>query len=202
MIEVEPVTPSVAKSCVREWHYSRSYPAGVSERYGVWEDGRFIGAVIFGTGNNHRIGSPYGLQQEQTRELVRVALDDHQVTVSHILSRTIRMFRVQFPDVRLLVSYADPVHGHHGGIYQASNWTYTGRQTAHSITAIRINGELLHERTAASRYGTNRMALLREIDPEAHRVKLPRKHVYALGLDRKMRRMLSAKSEPHPKKEA
>jgi hypothetical protein len=30
----------------------------------------------------------------------------------------------------LLVSYADPAAGHHGGIYQASNWIYVGQSSS------------------------------------------------------------------------
>lgn len=200
-LRIESVPPSVARQAVRDWHYSRSYPAGVNARYGVWEDGRFIGAVIFGTGSNVRIGDPYGLQPHQVRELVRIALDKHVTPVSRIIAATVRMFRGDFPAVDLIVSYADPVQGHHGGVYQANNWSYLGPQRAHATTAIVINGEQLHERTCASRYGTQRMALLREIDPGAHRVKLPRKHVYVYGQTKSIRKMYAGESLPYPKRE-
>lgn len=36
-----------------------------------------------------------------------------------------RWLRKNAPEVTTLVSYSDPVHGHTGGLYKASGWTYT-----------------------------------------------------------------------------
>lgn len=36
-----------------------------------------------------------------------------------------RWLRNNAPEVTTLVSYSDPVHGHTGGLYRASGWTYT-----------------------------------------------------------------------------
>lgn len=35
--------------------------------------------------------------------------------------------RIDVPACQALVSYADPLHGHHGGVYQAASWLYVGR---------------------------------------------------------------------------
>ena len=90
---------------------------------GCWEEGNFIGAVIFAWGANCNMAKHQGLKMTEAAELVRVALRDHKTPVSRILSICIKMLKRQSPGLKLLLSYADPCHGHVGGIYQASGWT-------------------------------------------------------------------------------
>ena len=37
------------------WHYSQAMPAGKLVTFGVWEHGRFVGAVLYGRGANHNL---------------------------------------------------------------------------------------------------------------------------------------------------
>lgn len=110
-----------AKYAVEHWHYSHKMPTARLVKIGVWEDSLFIGAVVFGGGANSDLGAPYGLTQFETAELVRVALKEHKSAVSKIVSISIKMIKKEFPKLLLLVSFADPEHGHVGGIYQAMN---------------------------------------------------------------------------------
>jgi len=50
-----------AKHAVMRWHYSRAMPKSKLVRLGVWEDGRFVGAIIYGLGANRHIARPFGL---------------------------------------------------------------------------------------------------------------------------------------------
>src|SRR5688572_1533552 len=99
---------------VKVWHYSRTLPAGRLVCIGAWEDGVFVGAVIFGRGACSQIASPFGLQQSEVCELTRIALGPHQTPTSRIVSIAVRLLRRQSPGLRLLVSFADPEHGHYG----------------------------------------------------------------------------------------
>jgi len=45
-----------AKYAVEKWHYSRTMPVGKMVKIGVWEDSKFIGAVVFAQGNNQYQG--------------------------------------------------------------------------------------------------------------------------------------------------
>jgi hypothetical protein len=141
-----------AKYACENWHYSGCLPAGKLVRIGVWEDDKYIGVVLFSRGANNHIGSPYGLSQLEVCELTRVALRAHQTPVSRIVTIAIKFLRKQSPGLKLIVSYADPDQGHHGGIYQACGWTYTGPTKANP--AVMHNGKVMHMRTAASRFGT------------------------------------------------
>ena len=145
---------------VKVWHYSRTLPAGRLVCVGVWEGGVFVGVVIFGRGASSEIASPFGLQQSGVCELTRVALGPHQAPTSKIVALAVRLLRRQSPGLRLIVSYADPEHGHHGGIYQAMNWQFIGTTNRESL--IRLNGRLFHPRTVASRYRTRSIDWLRQ----------------------------------------
>ncbi len=54
-----------AKYAVRHWHYSRSLPCSKTARFGVWEDDKFIGAVVFAWGANRRLAGEYNLKMTQ-----------------------------------------------------------------------------------------------------------------------------------------
>jgi hypothetical protein len=73
MLALDWCSFDAAKYAVEHWHYSHAMPAGKLAKVGVWEDGSFIGAVVFGRGANSHLGSPYGLSGLQCSELVRVA---------------------------------------------------------------------------------------------------------------------------------
>ena len=107
-----------AKYAVEHWHYSECLPAGKLLKVGVWEAGLFIGAVIFSRGANNNLGRPFSLAQVEIAELTRIALTKHCAPVTRIVSIAFQFLRKNSPGLRLIVSYADPLKGHHGGIYQ------------------------------------------------------------------------------------
>jgi hypothetical protein len=187
-----------AKYAVEKWHYSRVMPAGKLTRVGVWEDGQFIGCVLFGRGAIYRIGDPFGLPQTAVVELVRVALAQHRSAVSRIGSIAIRMLMRQAPGLRLLVSYADAAQGHLGTIYQAMGWIYTG---ATATPWKRVNGVMVHPRSLYSRYGTHDLAVIRaRVDSAAEIVPGPPKHKYLYPLDDAMRAQIAPLARPYPKR--
>ena len=95
-LTVDWATHKAAAHACLNWHYAKAVPVGKLVKVGAWEDGRFIGVVIFSRGANNHIGQPYGLQQDQVCELTRVALRDHVSPVSQILAKAIK-FRHSLP---------------------------------------------------------------------------------------------------------
>lgn len=192
---------AAAEYSVRAFHYSQSLPAGRLVCVGAWEAGDFIGAPgIFGRGASSEIGSPFGLQQSEVCELCRVALGPHQAPASRIVSVAVRLLRRQSPGLRLIVSYADPEHGHDGrGLYAAMNWLFIGVTKRESL--IRLNGRLFHPRTVASRYRTRSIDWLRQnVAADAGHVRTRPKFRYALPLDDAMREQLAPRVQPYPER--
>jgi hypothetical protein len=188
-----------AKLACERWHYTRSMPsAGV--RIGVWENGSFIGAILFGIGAGRSTdGRKYGLARaNEVAELVRVALKPgHQTPVSRCVAIAIRMLRKQSPDLRLLISFADTQQGHHGGIYQAGNWIYAGLTTGNRTYVVR--GQRKHPKTVHSLGWKQNEAWLRlNVDPNARCELTPGKHRYLMPLDDEMRKVVAPLARPYP----
>ena len=187
-----------ADFAVRAFHYSHGLPAGRLVSIGAWEAGAFVGAVIFGRGASSEIGSPFGLTQSEVCELVRVALGPHTSPTSRIVSIAVRLLRRLCPGLRLIVSYADPEHGHVGTLYQAMGWLFIGTTNRESL--IRLNGCLLHPRTVASRYRTRSIDWLRaHVAADAGHVRTQPKFRYVLTLDAAMHTQLAPRVQPYPK---
>lgn len=180
-----------AKYAVEHWHYSRTMPAGRNVYVGAWESGKFIGAVMFGMGSgNSTNGRQYGLKtSHEMAELVRVALARHTAPVTRIVAIAIRFIRKQSPGLRLLISMADPAHGHHGGIYQGGGWIYTGK-TARDYLYQNKAGQFVHHRSAGSERSLVGVA----------KIPIPGKYRYLMPLDDEMRRRIEPLRKPYPKR--
>ena len=195
-LRIDWATHEAAKYACEHWHYSKSLPVGKMVKVGAWEANRFIGVVLFAWGMNKSLGAPYGLSMNQCCELVRVALNSHQAPVSRILALALKFLRSQSTGVRLVVSFADPSEGHHGGIYQAANWVYTG--TSASNYEWRLNGRRLNKRAyTGHNFGNPKMT----VPTGAKRVPLPGKHRYLMPLDAEMRERVLPLAKPYPKRD-
>jgi hypothetical protein len=198
---VAPCDHNASKHAVMNWHYSKAMPSGKLIKFGVWENDTFVGSIIYGRGATPELGSPYGLDQVEVCELVRVALTRHTTPVSQIIAITIEKVKQTNPGLRLVVSFADSAQGHHGGIYQAGNWLYLGQSIHHRI---RIKGELIHPRSLGAKYGRGGQSipwLKTNVDRNAERVTVPGKHRYVFPLDKQMRRQLAKLAMPYPANE-
>ncbi len=143
---VAPAPYRLAKKAVTRWHYSRSLPTGKLVSLGVWEDARFVGIVIFSRGASPWVPYRWGLKKHELCELTRIAMRDHKVAVSRVVSISLRILKKTNPGVRLVLSFADPEQDHHGGIYQASNFVYTGE--SNPVMENFIDGRWQHVRSS------------------------------------------------------
>ena len=185
-----------AKYACEHWHYSGSLPVGKLVKVGVWEDSAFIGCVLFAWGANKSLGSPYGLAMTECCELVRIALTNHVSEVSRVTSLAIKFLKKQSPGLKLIVSFADPSAGHHGGIYQAGNWVYTG--PCSPTFEYRLNGQRLNKRAfTGNQFG--KVGSRSSIPSGAVRTTVPGKHRYLYPLIKEMRAKIAPLAKPYPK---
>ena len=173
----------------KNWHYSKSVPAGKLVKIGVWENGSFRGVVLFSRGANKSIGSPYKLNQSQVCELTRIALNSHKTPVTKIVSIALKMLKKFCPELKLVVSYADVDQGHEGKIYKAGNWIYEGLFNAGTMGAFIFKGKKTHPKTIHSMYGTGsqRIEFLKKIDPNVSVFITKGKHKFLMVLDEGIR---------------
>lgn len=188
-LKIDWASHESAKFACEKWHYSKCLPVGKLVKVGAWEDGKFVGVVLFGRGANKNMGTGYGLGQDECVELVRIALTKHQSPVSKIASMAVRFLKKQSDGVKLIVSYADPEQGHHGGIYQAMNWLYKGP----SSKSIKVwyKGKWSHKKTVDDA-GVDQTNLKKKI--------VAGKHTYLLPLDEQIKQRILPMAKPYPKR--
>lgn len=188
-LKIDWASHEAAKYACLNWHYSKCLPVGKLAKVGAWENEKFIGVVIFGRGANNNMLKPFGLEQDDGCELVRIALTKHIAPVSKIMTIAVKFLKKAQPRLQLVVSYADPEQGHHGGIYQACNWIYTGP----SGKAIKIfyKGKWSHKKTVDDA-GVNQNNLPKKVATGKHR--------YLMPLDAAMREQIARLAKPYPKR--
>jgi hypothetical protein len=113
-------------------HYLGKWPGVVVLRQAMILDGQPAGMILWAL-PPRETAKRYG---GETWELARLWIDDFVPSNAEtwLIGQSVRWIKVNRRDVRFLVSYADPSHGHEGTIYKAANWiddgmTDQGRKT-------------------------------------------------------------------------
>lgn len=194
-LKIDWATHEAAKYACQNWHYSKTLPVGKLVRVGIWENETFVGVILFAWGMNKSLGAPYGLVMQECCELVRVALKPHKTPVSRMLALALKFLKRQSQGIRLVVSFADPAEGHHGGIYQAGNWIYSGQSATNY--EWRLDGKRLNKRAyTGHNFGAPKM----EVPYGAIKVSLAGKHRYLMPLDDEMKKRILPLAKPYPKR--
>ena len=171
-------------------------PAGKLVKIGAWENGKFIGCVLFGLGATPNLSKAYDLKMTQCCELTRVSLTKHACSVTRVLAIAIKMLKKLCPGIQLIVSFADASQGHHGGIYQGSNWVYSGKVM---LDTWLINGEKMHPRSVVAKFGSQSLEHVQKFDKAARKI-WNYKHRYLMPLNDKIRQEIAHLSQPYPKR--
>lgn len=189
-LKIDWCTHEAAKYACENWHYSKCLPSGSLVKIGVWENKQFIGVVLFSRGANLNLCKPYNLTQMECCELTRIALNKHKIPVSKILSIAIIFFKRLNKGMKLIVSFADVSQGHHGLIYQATNWVYSGK-SADAKFGI-LNGKEIHPRTISTFNKIKKQKLKYILKPGKHR--------YLFPLTDDMKILCDKLKKPYPKR--
>lgn len=182
-----------AKYACENWHYSHSMPTNKLVKIGAWENGKYIGVVIFSPGATPALYKTYNISQQQGCELTRIALTNHVSPVSKILSLALKFLKKSNPGMLLVISFADTAQNHHGGIYQATNWIYVGVAVPRRLP--KIHGEFIHERSLSVLVKQGKIKR-----DQCEWVPAKPKHKYLMPLDAEMRRQVELLRKPYPKR--
>ena len=142
-------------------HYAGSVPAAV-QAVGCWREdgglfgdkGKIIAACVFTV--------PPTRWSEDVWELARlVKLDDYKVSLTGLISLCCKKIR-SMKCADLIVSFADPTHGHHGGIYQAASWNFHQKRNR-TCDGLFVDGEYIPGRSLNHKFGTRSSAKLSSV---------------------------------------
>jgi len=192
--DVRPIDKSIAKKLIIKNHYSHKWS---SCRYalGLIRENKICGIAIFGYPVGRQVVksiTSLPLKNDAVLELTRLWVADKEGknTESWFLGKCFRWLKDN-TRTKILIAYSDPMAGHVGFIYQATNWWYQGNNTMLVKSFIHIvNGIKYHPRTCVAKFGTTKVEDLCKIDPEYKQIEMPKKHRYLYVLYKKDRKEL------------
>lgn len=140
------VKPIKSFEC-REWllnkHYAKRMPS-ISYAFGLYRGGALLGVMTIGKPASHSlcIGICGPFYSEYVFELNRLCVAENleRNVLSYFVGGCLRLIN----DSLIVVSYADTAQGHHGYIYQATNWLYTGATVARTDIAVEAGKHSRH----------------------------------------------------------
>jgi hypothetical protein len=196
---LRPVDHVVVRSLIEKRHYLHSWPASVVLALGVFLRDDLVGAAVFtvASKNGHRIVTASAPSDVVT--LARLYLVDELPanSESRVVAMALRYLR-NHSRWKVVISYADPMAGHSGTIYQASGWLYVGLSDTTSYIQL-PDGRLHHPRTVHTTFGSSCVRHLRATGIDARRVGMPGKHKYVYVLRESWRWRLKARPQPYPR---
>lgn len=195
-LKLDWATHAAAKYACENWHYSKSIPKSKLVKIGSWENGVFVGVIIFSYGATEKLVNPYGLKMHEGCELTRIAFRDHIHPISRNLSIALKMLKKSNPGLKLVVSFADTNENHHGGIYQATNWTYSGK-SADCFFFKDKKGKIWHPRNVSENLNLNGK-MVRPSD--CQKIFKQGKHRYLMALDKETKNKIQSLTKPYPKR--
>jgi hypothetical protein len=153
---------------------------------------RLVGTVVFGPtagANVARSVSPL-LNHSNLWELKRLWVEDElgKNTESWVIGQCLKYIKQNHPEIKCLISYADPDAGHIGTIYQATNWLYQDierpKGTSGYIVSFDGGTKWQHSRTLFNKYGTFNYNKLVDVLPRPFKIKelsVKERYIYPLG---------------------
>jgi hypothetical protein len=204
---VREVPFNVVAPFIEKWHYSHS-AKGQSPKhcFALMHEGDMIGGMIYGffaMRNQWKKYSVYGVDDEfEVIELRRLVCIDEtpRNTESYFIGQTIKWLKKN-TNYRIIVSYADPHHGHAGTIYKATNFYHVGMTSPGKI--IDYNGQRYHDKcirdinkahlrkTGERIPAQSAVRLINALESgEAKMVETPGKHIYVMPLNKKSKKLI------------
>lgn len=200
---------SIDSYLCKEWllykHYARRMPP-IEYSFGLFDlNGTMQGIVTYGTPVSSTLRN---LWQNKYKLIELNRLCVNEGLEKNVLSYFVGISLKMLPKPFVIASYADTSKNHHGYIYQATNWLYTGLSVAFKDYMIK-GMEHLHNGTIMdmSRGQENRVQWLRDkYGDDLIMVDRPQKHRYFYFLGNKkevkdMFKMLPYELQPYPKGE-
>lgn len=197
----------------KEWflykHYAKRIPS-ISYAFGLYRSNRLVGVCSYGRPVAHTLikHAFRGHYQNNFLELNRLVIDENlpKNSLSFFVSKTLKLLPVPLA----VVSYADTSLSHHGYIYQACNFIYTGLSAKR--TDYKVKGmEHLHSASLMDHAGRGlrkgKINKLKTIyGDDLYIEDRPRKHRYFYFIgNKKQRKEMKSKLvydvKPYPKGE-
>jgi len=200
LVRVRPISSTIARELFMRYHYLHSLPGGTKLTFGAFEGTRLMGALALGAGPFNAHSVVQGATPADALTLTRLWLSDKlpHNSESRVLGVVLRTLE-RHTNLKFLVTYADPLQGHLGTIYQATNWIYTGLSDPTPLYDLG-DGKPHHSRTLGYLFGTRSVEYFSQHGVEVTLLPQSPKHRYIYFLNPSWRCRLRVPVLHYPKK--
>lgn len=151
--DIRSIPPKETYIWLLKKHYAHRLPP-ISYAFGLYDENKILqGVCTFGDcgGNTslHTLIDGYPIL-ELNRLCVNEGLPKN--TLSFFISKCFKIL----PKPLVLISYADSTMYHHGYVYQATNWIYTGTTGCREEWIRKSDGKIFHAKTIYDKYGSSK----------------------------------------------
>ena len=153
-LEITPCTAKDVRGFIEDNHYSKSINGvKITQCFQVTYNGLLVGAVLFGQLST-TAWKKFGSTEKEVLELRRLVLIDEcqKNSESRVIGSCLRWIKKNLKEVKTIVSYADPMYGHEGVIYKASNFKMIGMTPNDKGFYDPENGKTYHSRAMRTKY--------------------------------------------------
>lgn len=158
-IRIEECEKAMADKIIMKNHYSHKVTRNSFVSLLVFFHGKVSGALQCGYGIRPKIKGQ--LRTDSVREFDRMWLSDEMPKFSETITLSLfhKFMRARYPEVKVLISYADTSVGNNGTIYRAANYEL--------VDSLRMDfyrlpsGERIHPVTMWHRHRTRRWEFLK-----------------------------------------
>ena len=209
-LSIKIIEKQIAFDMIIKNHYSHK-KTSTKFALGIFHNKKLIGCMTYGFPVGRLVVKSIvpSFENNEVLELTRlwIADDYGQNIESWFIGQSFRFIKNNYPQVKCLISYADPNVGHQGSIYQATNWLYQKSPMICKAFQVVVDGKILHPRTCVARYGTTNIKKLEAITNKKCSWKLEqkkRRYLYFVCNRKEKRNYLKELKHPilpYPKKE-
>ena len=230
-LSIRQIDKPTAKKMVVKYHYSKLWTkcsvalglfidTGKEHSFFDESEEKMIGVIVYGDPIGRLTGQSISdeIKRTEVLELTRLFIHDGYGSniESWFISQSFNWLRKNNPEIKALISYASPVEGHSGTIYQATNWIYQGNNNRwndgwifkfdeEARLPFTLSDRWIHGRTIFPYYKTNDPHKIAEqVDKPFWIRKELQKHRYVYILakkkdKKKILRTLKHETLPYPK---
>lgn len=183
-----------ARWLLSQTHYLGDVPAATTHRFGAFFRDKLDCVATYGPCHAPRLPKSY-------IELSRLTSRGLGTPLSKFLAEGLRVLKRE--GVPAVLTWADPAAGHHGGIYQATNWVYAEPRSYNWNFSFRDEeGGVINHRKAFSLFGTSSKKKVLALKPNWEAFLPPMKLRYVMPLNISEEQCLAelrAVKKPYPK---
>ena len=214
-VTIERTTKDVVYDMVVNKHYAGRW-TGSTDIFGIYyESGehsffdemekKLIGVIVYGytVARNGVKSISETLENKEVLELKRLWVEDGYGSniESYVIAQSLKRIKNDKPEVKVIISYADPCENHTGIIYKATNWKYQGTKVSHAGNMYQYsfgNGKWLSPRALQAKIGVCGLKDVLKVYPDIQYKLIEQKHRYLYFVCNRREKKKLIKQLKHP----